>query len=195
MTETLNRKQKMTEERKAAFALLAEHWPVAFDTRNPKPLALDTRDRLKAECEAKGLDVEKVARAVFLWVRRPAYQAAMAAGGARYGLDGSVSGELSAEQQTHAAAVSASIKARIKAAEDARRAQRAKENPRPAPSKPAVEGAKPANPRQGKPAQPRRKPANKPQQAQQTKPREDRPLPDTALATALAAVLGRSTSR
>ncbi|AOY02003.1 ProQ/FINO family protein [Jeongeupia sp. USM3] len=209
MTETSNRKQRMAEERQAAFALLAEHWPAVFDLKQTKPLALDTRDRLKAECEAKGLDADKIARAVFLWVRRPAYQAAMAAGGQRYALDGTPSGEMTEEQQAHAAAASAAIQARIKAAnearitaarearraehearraeQEARRAERAKEAPKPRPA-----GTRPAGKdgaaKPGKPAQARNRPA-KPQA-----PRQDRPLPDTAMASALAAVLGRKTS-
>ncbi|GHD56915.1 ProQ/FINO family protein [Jeongeupia chitinilytica] len=195
MTESSNRKQKMAEERQAAFALLAEHWPAVFDLKQTKPLALDTRERLKAECETKGLDVDKIARAVFLWVRRPAYQAAMAAGGQRYALDGTPSGEMTAEQQSHAAAVSTAIKARIKAAEDARRAERAKEYAaRQAEARPA---RKPAE-GNGKPAQPnakRGKPASKPRPAKPASaPKASQALPDTAMANALAAVLGRKSS-
>ncbi|MBM3115009.1 ProQ/FINO family protein [Jeongeupia naejangsanensis] len=198
MTEPLNRKQKMAEERKVAFAMLAEHWPAVFDLKQSKPLALDTRDRLKAECETKGLDADKVARAVFLWVRRPAYQAAMAAGGQRYALDGTPTGEMTAEQQAHAAAASAAIQARIKAAneariaavretrraeQEARREERAKQAPRPRPTGPKPDA-------KGKPAGKSTRPAQS-RNAKPQAPKQDKPLPDSAMANALAAALGR----
>ncbi|WP_432721310.1 ProQ/FINO family protein [Jeongeupia wiesaeckerbachi] len=202
MTEPLNRKQKLAEERKVAFAMLAEHWPAVFDLKQTKPLALDTRDRLKAECETKGLDADKIARAVFLWVRRPAYQAAMAAGGQRYALDGTPTGEMTAEQQAHAAAASAAIQARIKAAneariaavrearraeQEARREERAKQAPKPRPAGDKPAGAKPAG---GKPFGRAAKPAQA-RNAKPQAPKQDKPAPDSAMANALAAALGR----
>ena len=87
----------------ADLALLAElraRWPILSQ---PKPLKLGTRQDIRAALE--GVSGVRIARAVLLHIATAEYQAALAAGGARYALDGSPAGEVTAKEQRHAQAV------------------------------------------------------------------------------------------
>lgn len=85
----------------ALLAQLQAHAPALFDPANPKPLAVGIGPKLRA---ALSLSHRQTHGVLAWWTRQRAYQVALAAGGARYGLDGSQDGEISADEQATAQA-------------------------------------------------------------------------------------------
>ncbi|EKS5645163.1 ProQ/FinO family protein [Salmonella enterica] len=95
------RQWKNVKNMRRALAL----WPELFDPDNPKPLKVGVLDDLMQDISARnltiGAGVLKVAIASY--TRRIRYQKALAAGGARYDLNGQPCGEITPEQQQEAA--------------------------------------------------------------------------------------------
>jgi hypothetical protein len=81
------------------LAHLRERFPALFDPDHPLPLALGIRSQL-----GKVLGIKRAQRLLIWWVRGPRYVQALAVGGVRYNLDGSVSGPVTEAQQAHAQA-------------------------------------------------------------------------------------------
>lgn len=75
--------------------------PTLFEREAPKPLAIGVGAPLRA---ALGLSVRQMRGLLAWWTGRYAYQVALAAGGARYALDGTPEGEISAADQETAQA-------------------------------------------------------------------------------------------
>ncbi|ECC9937403.1 ProQ/FinO family protein [Salmonella enterica subsp. enterica] len=80
-------------------------WPVLFDLDNPKPLKVGVLNDLTEDITARGLTVGTGAlkATLAIYTRRIRYQKALAAGGARYDLNGQPCGEVTPEQQQNAA--------------------------------------------------------------------------------------------
>lgn len=80
-------------------------WPELFDLDNPKPLKVGVLDDLMQDISARNLAIGAgVLRGVLAsYTRRIRYQKALAAGGARYDLNGQPCGEVTPEQQQEAA--------------------------------------------------------------------------------------------
>ncbi|EHI7336386.1 prop effector [Salmonella enterica] len=80
-------------------------WPDLFDLDNPKPLKVGVLDDLMQDISASNLAIGAgVLRGVLAsYTRRVRYQKALAAGGARYDLNGQPCGEVTPEQQQQAA--------------------------------------------------------------------------------------------
>lgn len=76
---------------------LRERWPILAEA---KPLKIGTRQDIRAALDS--ISGVRIARAVLLHIATAAYQAAIAAGGARYALDGSPAGEVTAKEARHA---------------------------------------------------------------------------------------------
>ncbi len=79
------------------LAELRSRWPVLAEA---KPLKLGIRQELRAALD--GISGVRIAHALLLHIATPTYQTAVAAGGPRYALDGSLCGEVTAKQQHHA---------------------------------------------------------------------------------------------
>ncbi|EFP0251656.1 proQ/FINO family protein [Salmonella enterica] len=79
-------------------------WPELFDPDNPKPLKTGVLDDLMQDITARNLTVGTgVLKATLAsYTRRIRYQKALAAGGARYDLNGQPCGEVTPEQQQEA---------------------------------------------------------------------------------------------
>ncbi|HFW3113330.1 TPA: ProQ/FINO family protein [Salmonella enterica subsp. diarizonae serovar 61:r:-] len=80
-------------------------WPELFTTDNPKPLKTGVLNDLMQDIAARNLTVGAGAlkAAVASYVRRIRYKKAIAAGGARYDINGQPCGEVTPEQQQEAA--------------------------------------------------------------------------------------------
>lgn len=89
-----------TEADLALLADLRARWPILGEA---KPLKLGIRQDIRAALE--GISGVRISRAVLLHIATPSYQAALAAGGARYALDGSPAGEVTAKEARHAQAI------------------------------------------------------------------------------------------
>lgn len=76
-------------------------WPELFDLDNPKPLKVGVLNDLMQDISARNLAIGAgVLRGVLAsYTRRIRYQKALAAGGARYDLNGQPCGEVTPEQQ------------------------------------------------------------------------------------------------
>lgn len=156
---------------RAAFDLLAEHYPELFNLRAPKPLQINIHVSL---AEDGKMSKTKIRRALNFYVQQLSYIKAVAAGGARFGLQGEV-GTVKPEDAEHAKTRVAEIEERRKAKRDARRkagqadakprakkprpaqATDGKKSGKPAPKKPAE--AKPVAPKEQKPETPEEKEA------------------------------------
>lgn len=90
----------IAEADQALLAELRARWPILAQ---PKPLKLGTRQDIRAALE--GVSGVRIARAVWLHIATAEYQAALAAGGARYNLTGEPDGEVTAKEQRHAQAI------------------------------------------------------------------------------------------
>ena len=87
----------------ADLALLSElraRWPILAE---PKPLKIGVRQEIRAALE--GVSGVRISRAILLHIASPEYQAALAAGGARYNLAGEPDGEVTQKEASHAKAV------------------------------------------------------------------------------------------
>ncbi|EKH5561141.1 ProQ/FinO family protein [Salmonella enterica] len=79
-------------------------WPELFDPDNPKPLKVGVLDDLMQDISARNLTIGTgvLKAAIASYTRRIRYQKALAAGGARYDLNGQPCGEVTPEQQQEA---------------------------------------------------------------------------------------------
>lgn len=80
-------------------------WPALFNLDNPKPLRVGVLDDLMQDISARNLTIGAgvLKAAIASYTRRIRYQKALAAGGARYDLNGQPCGEVTPEQQQKAA--------------------------------------------------------------------------------------------
>jgi ProQ/FINO family len=85
--------------RQANLARLVELFPVVFDVDAPRPLAIGCNRQLRAALAIPWSQVDAV---LWWWTRRSEYHAAIAAGGFRYNLDGSVAGTVADEHRAMA---------------------------------------------------------------------------------------------
>ena len=92
-------KKPMTDARiaarVAALARIRELAPLLFDLDNPRPLKIG----IHLDLIAQGIPAGAVRDAMAWWAGQPGYRRALAAGGARYGLDGVELGVVTEEQQ------------------------------------------------------------------------------------------------
>jgi hypothetical protein len=80
--------------RAADLALCREQFPRLFDPDHPVPLAVGIHREL-----APRVGFKRAQRLMAWWTAQPAYVAAIAAGGNRYRLDGSIAGEITRVQR------------------------------------------------------------------------------------------------
>ncbi|AXC67716.1 prop effector [Salmonella enterica subsp. diarizonae serovar 59:z10:-] len=80
-------------------------WPELFNLDEPKPLRVGVLDDIQRDIAARGLVIGAgvLKAAIASYVRRIRYKKAIAAGGARYDLNGQPCGEVTPEQQQEAA--------------------------------------------------------------------------------------------
>lgn len=80
-------------------------WPELFDLDNPKPLKVGVLDDIQRDIAARSLTIGAgvLKAAIASYTRRIRYKRAIAAGGARYDLNGQPCGEITPEQQQTAA--------------------------------------------------------------------------------------------
>lgn len=100
--EGMNRRQwKNFKHMRRVLAL----WPELFNLDNPKPLKVGVLDDLMQDISARNLTIGAgvLKAAIASYTRRIRYQKALAAGGARYDLNGQPCGEVTPEQQQEAA--------------------------------------------------------------------------------------------
>ncbi|EOY2214026.1 ProQ/FINO family protein [Salmonella enterica subsp. diarizonae serovar 65:c:z str. SA20044251] len=100
--EGMNRRQwKNFKHMRRVLAL----WPELFNLDNPKPLRVGVLDDLMQDISARNLTIGAgvLKAAIASYTRRIRYQKALAAGGARYDLNGQPCGEITPEQQQEAA--------------------------------------------------------------------------------------------
>ncbi len=103
---------KMTTKSDANIAALAALFPAAFSAepwQAHRPLKVAIGDELVARGV---LGAQEVNAALKQYVNRLMYQKCLAAGGARFDLEGNVAGEVSSEQRCRASRLIARIKAR-----------------------------------------------------------------------------------
>lgn len=96
-----NSESVTAEADQALLETLRATWPILAE---PKPLKLGVRQDIRAALDG-GVSGVRISRAVLLHIATAEYQAALAAGGARYALDGSPAGEVNAKEQRHAQSV------------------------------------------------------------------------------------------
>jgi len=87
------------EIRMANLALLRELAPKVFDPDTPIPLAIGANNQLIE----LGIAKQAVGGILSWWCGRPEYRAALARGGNRHNIDGSIHGPISTDDQQHAA--------------------------------------------------------------------------------------------
>ncbi|ELC2816140.1 ProQ/FinO family protein [Salmonella enterica] len=80
-------------------------WPELFDLENPKPLKTGVLNDIQRDIAARNLAIGAgvLKSAIASYTRRIRYKKAIAAGGARYDLNGQPCGEVTPEQQQEAA--------------------------------------------------------------------------------------------
>ena len=98
-TYTANEPGKPRPSFSEIVAPLTENWPELFDRDNRRPLKIGIIDELFA---TKKVSRTKLRKAMSAWCRHRKYQAVLAEGGPRYGLDGLPAGEVTSEQQEFA---------------------------------------------------------------------------------------------
>lgn len=79
-------------------------WPELFNLDNPKPLKVGVLDDLMQDISGRNLTIGAgvLKAAIASYTRRIWYKKALAAGGARYDLNGQPCGEVTAKQQNNA---------------------------------------------------------------------------------------------
>lgn len=99
------RKWKSIKSRLRKVVRLKEYWPDLFNLDDPKPLKIGVMEDLQSDVKSRGLSfgAGSLKAALAAYTRRRKYQAALAAGGYRYGLAGQVCGSVTPEQQQAAA--------------------------------------------------------------------------------------------
>lgn len=80
-------------------------WPELFNLDEPKPLKVGVLDDIQRDIAARSLTIGAgvLKAAIASYTRRIRYKKALAAGGARYDLNGQPCGEITPEQQQEAA--------------------------------------------------------------------------------------------
>ncbi|WP_370609726.1 ProQ/FinO family protein [Citrobacter portucalensis] len=83
---------------------LAEYWPALFNHDTPKPIKTGILSELIQDVSDRGLTfgTGALCAAVASYTRRPCYQRALVAGGARYDLIGQPCGEVTPQEQKDA---------------------------------------------------------------------------------------------
>jgi sRNA-binding protein len=121
----LSNRRARREELKRTIAILAELFPTCFTMGKweaHRPLKVG----IHADLLATGLlTPREVRNALVVYTGRRMYQAALAAGGARVGLNGDVAGEVTPDQAERALAAVARIEAKVVARAEAARKQKA----------------------------------------------------------------------
>jgi ProP effector len=98
------RQRKSKKNRRRWLERLTETWPLAFDLKAPRPLAVGIIDAITAELSKAGAGGHGAARyALKGYTSNIRYIRALAAGGPRYNLHGEPEGIVTAEQQLRAA--------------------------------------------------------------------------------------------
>ncbi|MFC3852120.1 ProQ/FINO family protein [Salinispirillum marinum] len=152
---------------RAAFDLLAEQYPDLFNLRAPKPLQINIHVSL---AEDGKFSKTKIRRALNFYVQQYSYIKSVAAGGARFGLQGEA-GEVKPEDAEHAKTRVAEIEERRKAKRDARRKTEQA-------ARPKAKKSRPMN-AEGKPNHAKRK-ADKPSTPQAPKSNAEKPTEPAA---------------
>jgi ProP effector len=95
---------------------LAEYWPALFNHDTPKPIKTGILSELIQDVADRGLTfgTGALCAAVASYIRRPCYQRALAAGGARYDLIGQPCGEVTTQEQKDAEMRLAALKKRTR---------------------------------------------------------------------------------
>jgi sRNA-binding protein len=83
------------------IALLTSTWPVVFDRRQPKPLAIGIHHDISVVLSK--LPKRHINTALHWWVSRKAYLRAIIASDSRYGLDGEILDDIDKDAKTAAA--------------------------------------------------------------------------------------------
>lgn len=113
--------QNTTED---GLTWLCRRWPGAFNTKNPRPLAIGIAEAIVAAAEADGVGAQQVLSALQFYVSRKRYLSAIAAEGAmRFDLDGIVIEPVSEGHAAHARGRLAAIDRRQRAGRDAQAAR------------------------------------------------------------------------
>jgi sRNA-binding protein len=123
--EAISNRRARREALKRTIAILAEAFPPAFvaDKGKPhRPLKIGIHADLLA---TRLLTPREVRNALVVYTGPRMYQAALAAGGARVGLNGDVAGEVTPDQAERAIAAVARIEAKVVARAEAARKQKA----------------------------------------------------------------------
>ncbi|EMR0738091.1 proQ/FINO family protein [Citrobacter braakii] len=95
---------------------LAEYWPALFNHDTPKPIKTGILSDLIQDVAGRGLTfgTGALCASIASYTRRPCYQRALAAGGARYDLKGQPSGEVTPQEQKDAETCLAALKKRTR---------------------------------------------------------------------------------
>jgi sRNA-binding protein len=98
------RQRKSKKNRRRWLERLTETWPLAFDLKTPRPLAIGIIDAITAELSKAGAGGYGAARyALKGYTSNIRYVRALATGGPRYNLRGEPEGIVTAEQRLRAA--------------------------------------------------------------------------------------------
>lgn len=95
--EALARRATIARE---SLAVFAERFPACFTPGKPVPLAIGINKQI---CAALTISEQHCRAALARWTSRPSYLHALAAGGARFNLDGSEAGTIAEDHRTGAA--------------------------------------------------------------------------------------------
>ena len=104
-TRTRRRHIAMHPKHTPALRWLRQRWPDLFDPDRPRPLAVGIHHALLEALAAEQpppCSRTALRRALYAWCRRPAYLVAVAAGGARHGLDGRPAETITPDQRQQA---------------------------------------------------------------------------------------------
>jgi ProQ/FINO family len=97
-------KQLRYERQRQLLASWHERWPERFPANFllVKPLAVGIHTQLQQACPEVSHRLLRNTLSMFLHLARRSYQQALAAGGPRFNLDGTVQAEVTADEQAHA---------------------------------------------------------------------------------------------
>lgn len=111
-------RSKMVRHYKETRARLHELYPAAFcapNVRVPVPLKVGIHDDLVAAVAIHGIKPKWLRSFLYVWTHRNEYLIALARGGARHALDGSVAGQVTPGEAVQAGAAMAAMAAKRKA--------------------------------------------------------------------------------
>lgn len=99
-------KTKAARARLRKMMQLEQFWPELFSLNEPKPLKIGVLEDLQNSIASRKIDFGNCSLKAALagYTRRYQYKKALAAGGNRFGIDGTPYGEVTAEQQQNALA-------------------------------------------------------------------------------------------